>query len=90
MLSEQTLEVKSFLKLNKIDILLISETHLTKKHNFSIDGFRFYQTLPPDGKAHGGSAILIKLISNISKALIMPHMKFGQLIFILIIGLVQF
>ena len=59
-LSQHTLEVKSFLKLNKIDILLISETHFTKKHNYTIDGFRFYQTMHPDGKAHGGSAILIK------------------------------
>ena len=52
--------MKYFLKLNKIDILLISETHFTKKYHFSIDGFRFYQTLHPDDKAHGGSAILIK------------------------------
>ena len=34
--------------------------HFPKKHNFSIYRFRFYQNMHTDGKAHGGSAILIK------------------------------
>lgn len=59
-LSQHTLEVKSFLELYKIDILLISETHFTKKSHFKIDSYKLYHTMHPDGTAHGGSAILIK------------------------------
>lgn len=59
-LAQHALEVQSFLKLNQIDILLISETHFTKKNHLSIPHYKFYQAMHPDGTAHGGSAILIK------------------------------
>ena len=59
-LSQHTLEVETFLRSNNIDVLLISETHFTQKHHFFIKGYSFYQAMHPDGKAHGGSAILIK------------------------------
>ena len=45
-------------------MLLVSETHFTRKHHFVINGYKFYQTMHPSGSAHGGSAILIK--KNIS------------------------
>lgn len=39
--------------------MLISETHLTNKSNFNLYGFTFHFTNHPDGKAHGGTGILI-------------------------------
>uniref|UniRef100_A0A6M2DG86 Putative rna-directed dna polymerase from mobile element jockey n=1 Tax=Xenopsylla cheopis TaxID=163159 RepID=A0A6M2DG86_XENCH len=53
-------EVEVFLKTNSIDILLISETHFTDKTYFKIPYYNFYHTYHPDGKSHGGTAILIK------------------------------
>jgi len=44
---------------HKLDILLISETHFTKKNYFNVTNFNFYHTMHPDG-THGGNAILIK------------------------------
>jgi len=41
--------------------MLLSETHLTEKYNFQIPGYKFYFTNHPDGKAHGGTVILIRL-----------------------------
>ena len=43
-----------------VDVLLISETHLTNRYNFNITGYTFYSTNHPDGKAHGGTGILIR------------------------------
>ena len=40
--------------------MLISETHFTSKNHFIIPGYLIYDTKHPDGKAHGGSAIIIK------------------------------
>jgi exonuclease III len=53
-------EIKTFLKINNIDILLISETHFTDKNYFNVPSYKIYQTNYPDGKAHGGTAIIIK------------------------------
>ena len=40
--------------------MLISETHLTTKNSFEIPGYNFYDTKHPEGKACGGTGILIK------------------------------
>lgn len=56
-------ETEIFLKENYIDILLISETHLTNKSFLKINGYEVVATNHPDNKAHGGAAVLIK--SNI-------------------------
>lgn len=53
-------EIGNYLSAEDIDIMLLSETHLTNKYNFYIPGFTFYKTNHPDGKAHGGTGILIK------------------------------
>lgn len=49
-----------FVQYYKIDLLLISETHLTEKSHFHIDGYSLRHTVHPSGKARGGSGILIK------------------------------
>lgn len=53
-------ELAQFLFEKNIDVMLLSETHLTDKHNFHIPGYLFYATNHPDGKAHGGTGILIR------------------------------
>jgi len=62
-------EIKIFLLQNQIDIMLISETHFTAKSYFSIPGYRFCHTNHPDGKAHGGTAILIRCTITYSEKL---------------------
>lgn len=59
-LPQHKLEVEKFLKLQRIDILLISETHFTKKNYFKIAGYNIYDSQHPSGSARGGSAIIIK------------------------------
>jgi len=59
-LSHHSEELKTFLDANNVDIMLISETHFTYKSHFSLSKYNFYQSMHPDGTAHGGSAILIK------------------------------
>jgi len=43
----------------KIDIVLHSETNLTKNSNFKITGYEFISVDHPDEMAHGGAAFLI-------------------------------
>ena len=40
-----------------IDVLLISETHLTNKYNFNIPGFTFHKTNHPDGNGESWWAV---------------------------------
>ena len=44
----------------EIDILFTSETRLTMKSYFTIPKYKIHCTNHPDGKAHGGSAIIIR------------------------------
>jgi exonuclease III len=53
-------ETQVFLQDQLIDIMLISETHLTDKSYLKIPGYKFYHTNYPDNTAHAGTAILIK------------------------------
>lgn len=58
-LTQHKLEVQSFIVNQNIDIMLISETHFTQKNYFKIKGYSIYDTKHPDGKGHGGAAIII-------------------------------
>ncbi len=53
-------EIKTYLRLQEIDIMLISETHFTKKSSLCIPHCSTYDTQHPDGTAHGGTAITVK------------------------------
>lgn len=53
--------------------MLISETHFTSKSFFKIPNYTLYHTMHPDGRAHGGSAILIR--SNIKHHQAQPYQK---------------
>jgi retron-type reverse transcriptase len=53
-------ELDIFLHDKRIDLALITETHLTPNLTFFLPDYLCYRTDHPDGRAHGGSAILIK------------------------------
>ena len=53
--------------------MLISETHFTDKNYLNINGYKFYHTQQPSGKAHGGTGIIIK--SNIKHYELPPFQK---------------
>lgn len=53
-------EIEIFLQLNHIDILLVSETHLTSKSFVRIRGYDIITANHPDDKAREGAAVIIK------------------------------
>lgn len=53
-------EVELLLNIQKLDILLISEAHLTDKTTFYLDGYSTYATYHPDNTSHAGTAIIVK------------------------------
>ena len=53
-------ELEEFLYSENIDIALISETHFTNKSYLKIRGYSMYYTTHPSGRAHAGSAIIVK------------------------------
>lgn len=59
-LNARAQELDVFLRINNIDVALISETHFTEKNFIKIMGYKAYWTLHPSGRARGGTAILIK------------------------------
>jgi len=52
-------ELQHLLYDKKINIALITETHLTPTKHFNIPGYTTHRTDHPDGTAHAGTAILI-------------------------------
>lgn len=59
-LSQHRLEVESFLNSKNIDIMLVSETHFTKKSFINFRNYNIYHTVHPENKAHGGVCVIIK------------------------------
>lgn len=59
-LKNHILEIEYFLDINKIDILLISESHATNYTDIKIPRYNIYYANHPDGTAHAGSTIIIK------------------------------
>lgn len=53
-------ELRNYIKKNKIQIVLLCETHLTVNKKFNIPGYRTYRTDRPGGVAAGGTAILVR------------------------------
>jgi hypothetical protein len=53
-------EVKTYIQNQKVDIMLISESHFTMKSYIKIPNYMIYDTQHPDGTAHGGIVIIIK------------------------------
>lgn len=59
-LQQHALEIKTFLIEQKIDIMMISETHFTDRNYIRIPKYNLYHTTHPDNKSHGGTAIIIR------------------------------
>lgn len=59
-MSQHQQELKTFITNNNIDIILISETHFTSRNFMKIPRYDIYDTKHPSGRAHGGTAIIIK------------------------------
>jgi hypothetical protein len=59
-LARHTDEIKTYLRIQNVDVMLISETHLTTKSFIRIPNYSIYDTQHPDGTAHGGTVIIIK------------------------------
>ena len=53
-------ELEIFLNLEKIDICLISESHLTETSFIKIRDYECYHAIHPGGKARGGSTVIVK------------------------------
>lgn len=53
-------ELEVLLKINKVDIALISETHLNDRKLFRMNNYCVYCTNHPDNTSHGGAAVIIK------------------------------
>ena len=58
-LLNQKAEIATFVQYNKIDVLLLSETHFTDRTIFKIPLFSKYSTDHLDGTTHGSTAIII-------------------------------
>ncbi|KAL4136344.1 hypothetical protein QTP88_007892 [Uroleucon formosanum] len=74
-LIHQKNELKALLHTLNLDLILISEAHLTPNTSFKIPGYQTYHCDHPDNTAHAGSAILIK--SDI-KHFILPSFQSGD------------
>jgi exonuclease III len=59
-LSRRTKEINIFLTTNNIDVLLVSETHVTDRSHINIPHYAIYHTPHPDTKAHGGTAVIVR------------------------------
>jgi hypothetical protein len=58
--SSHRLELQTFLDMHKIDIALISETHVTSRTVFRFPRYTVFHTIHPDDTAHGGAAFIIR------------------------------
>ena len=59
-LAQHILELRTFAIDQNIDIMLVSETHLTDKSYITIPNYTIYNTNHPAKTARGGSAVIVK------------------------------
>jgi hypothetical protein len=60
-LTKYTEELKTFISINNVDIILISEANFTEKSYLKHPKYTVYHTSDPAGTARGGTAIVIKI-----------------------------
>lgn len=70
-------ELESIITTNKLDVVLISESHATERNSYKIQGFNVYRTAHPDGKAHAGAALVIRsgLKHSLLETYSTPHLQ---------------
>jgi exonuclease III len=59
-LCQHAQEINTFLNTHNLDVLLVSETHVTERSHINIPQYAIYHTPHPDQKAHGGTAVIIR------------------------------
>jgi exonuclease III len=59
-LSQRAQEIHFFLQTNNIDVLLVSEIHVTDRSYITIPHYAIYHTPDPDTKTHGGTALIVR------------------------------
>lgn len=59
-LHQHSQEIKAFILNQNIDIMMVAETHFTERNYINIPNYKVYSTNHPDGKARGGTAIIIR------------------------------
>jgi hypothetical protein len=70
-------ELDAYLHNKRIDIALISETHLTSRTRCFVNNYKIYRTDHPDDTAHGGTAVIVKsnLIHFPKPSISLPHFQ---------------
>jgi len=59
-LNQRTQEINLFLRTYNIDVLLVSETHVTDRSHINIPHYAIYHIPHPDKKADGGTAAIVR------------------------------
>jgi exonuclease III len=59
-------ELRTFISLHNIDVILISETYFTEKSYLKLLNYTVYHTNHPAGAARGGTAIIVKKLHTTS------------------------
>ena len=57
---QHTQEINLFLRSHNLDVLLVSETHVTAKSHINVPHYAIYHTPHPDNKTHGGTAVIVR------------------------------
>lgn len=57
---QRRMDLGQFVKQNNLDIALVYEIKLTKRHKLIIEGYNIIRTDKPNAMKDGGTAILIK------------------------------
>lgn len=59
-LAQHSHEIKNFITMHNIDIMMVTETHFTVKNYIKLHKYKIYHTTHPNDKARGGAAIIIR------------------------------
>jgi exonuclease III len=59
-LCQHAQEINTFLNTHNLDVLLVSETHVTERSHINIPQYAIYHTPHPDQKAHSGTAVIVR------------------------------
>jgi exonuclease III len=65
-LAQLTAKVKTYIQTQKADVMLISEMYFTTRSYNTSPNYTIFVTHHPDGTAHGGTAVIVKMVSNIT------------------------
>jgi exonuclease III len=59
-LCQRAIELQPFLQTYDIDVLLVSETHITHRSHITIPNYDLYHTTHPEATTHGDTAVIIR------------------------------